>query len=252
MAIKQGMELTDGPIRLPAQVCRPNAPGSYPAVIVAPGGMEQGVISASDWIATRLADAGYLSLTITYRARNSVDDPKDVRLALDWLACQSEIDRQRLGLFGHSRGGLTALRAAAQDSRIASVVSFAAPTDIPQYVRSIASYAPTRYRDVIRWIGGTPEQMPDRYAMLRGLSYADRISQPVLVIQGTLDMITPMDHALWMERALREAGNQHVQLELIDRMGHFCELTGQGYQFERVAGLVTRWFNQTLHLRSGS
>jgi len=250
MAIKQSMELIDGAIRLPAQVYRPQTPGLYPAVIVAPGGMENGVISASDWIATRLADAGYCTLTITYRARNSVDDPQDVILGLNWLACQSDIDRQRLGLFGHSRGGLTALRTAAQDSRIGSVVSFAAPADIPQYVRSIASYAPTRYRDVIQWIGGTPEEVPDRYAMLRGLSYANKISQPVLIIQGTLDMITPMDHALWMEGALREAGNQHVRLELIDRMGHFCELTGQGYQFERVAGLVTRWFNETLHSHS--
>lgn len=91
-----------------------------------------------------------------------------------------------------------------------------------------------------------PEELPDRYAMLRGLSYADRIPQPVLLIQGTLDMITPMDHALWMERALRDAGNQQVQVELIDRMGHFCELTGQGYKFDRVAGLVIQWFSQTL------
>ena len=46
----------------------------------------------------------------------------------------------------------------------------------------------------------------------------------MLLLQGTLDMITPIDHALWMERALREAGNQQVQLELIDRMGHFTLL----------------------------
>ena len=59
-------------------------------------------------------------------------------------------------------------------------------------------------------------------------------------------MITPMEHALWMERALREAGNQHVQLEVIDRMGHFCELGSQGYQFDRVAGLAISWFDQTL------
>lgn len=245
-AIKKIIELGEGSIRLPAQVCQPDQAGSHPAVIVAPGGMEQGVIPTLDWIASRLADAGYITLTVTYRAKNSVDDPKDVILGLDWLASQAEIDWRRIGIFGHSRGGLTALRTAAQDSRIRSVVSFAAPTDILHYARSVASYAPSRYQDFVEWIGGTPEELPDRYTILRGLSYADRISQPVLLIQGTLDMITPMDHALWMERALREAGNQHVRLELIPRMGHFCELTGQGYEFDRVASVAIQWFGRTL------
>jgi dipeptidyl aminopeptidase/acylaminoacyl peptidase len=246
MPSKESMELTDGAMRLPAQVCRPKTPGVRPAVIIAPGGMEQGMIPAYDWIASRLVDAGYITLTITYRAKQGVHDPQDVILGLDWLEGQPDVDRQRFGLFGHSRGGLTALRTAAQDPRVRSVVSFAAPTDIPHYVRSVASFAPSCYQRTVQWMGGTPEELPERYEMLRGLSYAARIPQPVLLIQGTLDMITPMEHALWMERALREAGNQQVQVELIDRMGHFCELTGQGYQFERVAGLVIQWFNQTL------
>ena len=95
-------------------------------------------------------------------------------------------------------------------------------------------------------MGGTPEEVPERYAILRGLSYADRVRQPVLLIQGTLDMITPVEHTLWMERALREAGNQQVRIELIDRMGHFCELASLGYQFEKVAGLAITRFDQTL------
>jgi len=95
-------------------------------------------------------------------------------------------------------------------------------------------------------MGGTPEELPERYATLRGLSYADRLRQPVLLIQGTLDMISPIEHTLWMERALRKAGNPKVQVEVIDRMGHFCELATQGYQFDRVAGLAIKWFGETL------
>jgi hypothetical protein len=47
-------------------------------------------------------------------------------------------------------------------------------------------------------------------------------------------------------RALRKAGNQHVQLEVIDRMGDFCELVSQDDQFDRVADLTIKWFDQTL------
>ena len=108
-----------------------------------------------------------------------------------------------IAIFGHSHGGLSALRSAADDSRLRSVMSFAAPTDIPRYVTSVESFSSSRYRDIIDWIGGTPAALPERYALLRGLSYADRIRRPVLHIQGTLDMMTPLDHALWMERGLR-------------------------------------------------
>ena len=246
MAITERVELHDGAIRLAAQVSRPNIPGVHSAVIVAPGGTQQGEIAAYDWIAGRLADAGYVTLTITYRAKQAVDDPQDVLLGLHWLARQPDVAAQRCGIFGHSRGGLTALRAAAHDPRIRSVVSFAAPTDIGRYVQSVAAFAPSRHQQIVEWMGGTPEEVPERYAILRGLSCADRIRQPVLLVHGSLDLITPVEHTLWMERALREAGNQQVRVELIDRMGHFCELASLGYQFDRVAGLAIAWFDQTL------
>jgi hypothetical protein len=33
-----------------------------------------------------------------------------------------------------------------------------------------------------------------------------------------MNMITPLDHALWMEQALREAGSQHLQAAMSDRL----------------------------------
>jgi dipeptidyl aminopeptidase/acylaminoacyl peptidase len=240
------VELEGGAVRLPAQLCRPDTEGMLPAVLVVPGGTEQGVVSSVDWVATRLAEAGYIALTVTYRARQPVHDPEDAILGLDWLERQPGVDRNRIGIFGHSRGGLTAWRVAAQEARVRSVVSFAAPSDIGQAVRTVAEYAPSRYQVLVDFMGGTPDEQPDRYALVRGLSYAGRIHQPVLLVQGTMDMITPVEHSIRMEQALKEAGNPQVRLELIDRMGHFCELTGQGYLFDRVAGLATEWFRSTL------
>jgi dipeptidyl aminopeptidase/acylaminoacyl peptidase len=172
---KERVELQDGTLRLPAQISRPHTPGVHPAILVAPGGMEQGVIPAYDWIASRFAAAGYVTLTITYRAKQPVHDPQDALVGLEWLIRQPDVAPQRCGIFGHSRGGLTALRMAAQDSRLRSVMSFAAPTDVPHYVRSVASFAPSRYQQAVEWMGGTPDELPERYALLRGLSYADRI-----------------------------------------------------------------------------
>jgi dipeptidyl aminopeptidase/acylaminoacyl peptidase len=228
MPIKERLELQDGAITLAAQLSRPNTLGAHPAVMIFPGGMEHGVIQAYDWIASRLADAGYITLTVTYRAKRPDHDPSDALIGFGWLAHQADVVPNRCGIFGHSRGGLAALRSAANDPRVRSVVSFAAPTDLAHYARSVSEFAPSRYRQVVEWLGGTPAKVPERYAMLRGLSYADRVSQPVLLIEGTLDMITPIEHTLRMDEALRKAGNNQVRVELIDRMGHFCELTTQG------------------------
>jgi hypothetical protein len=78
MPITERVELHDGAIRLAAQVSRPNTPGVHAAVIIAPSGTHQGEVLAYDWIASRLEDAGYVTLTITYRAKQAVDDPQDV------------------------------------------------------------------------------------------------------------------------------------------------------------------------------
>jgi dienelactone hydrolase len=47
----------------------------------------------------------------------------DVRVALDYLTTQHEVDKQRIGFIGHSYGGRMAIWAAAFDERIKAAVS---------------------------------------------------------------------------------------------------------------------------------
>jgi len=246
-ALMQDIELTDDAVRLPARVYRPDRPGPRPVVVLAPGGLQQGNLLGHDWIGTRLAAAGYLALGITYRAANPLDDPLDVALALAWLEREPGADRDRLATFGGSRGGVTALRVAAGDPRVRAVIALAPPADLTRYTRSVAAFAPARYAEQVEWMGGTPDEVPERYAAVRALDYADRIHQPVLLIHGTLDMVAPWDHSIWMEQALRAAGNARVRLELIPLMGHFLEMTTQGYQFDRVAGVIIDWLAPILN-----
>jgi dipeptidyl aminopeptidase/acylaminoacyl peptidase len=250
VSIKENVEITGGAVRLAAQLIRPLAPGLHPAVILTPGGLEQGAIGAYDWAAERLAAAGFVTLTITYRAKQGMHDPDDVSLALDWLAARPDLATRQCGIFGHSRGGLAALRAAAHDSRIRSVVAFAALTDIRQFVLSVKDFAPTRHRMIADWMGGTPQELPGQYETLSGLRQAQRIRQPVLLIQGTADMNIPLEQAQRMEQALKDAGNADVRLELVERMGHFCEVGAAGYQFDKVAASAAEWFARTLREKS--
>ena len=90
MPTKERVELRDGEIPLPAQVSRPHTSVVHSALIVAPGGMQQGEILAYDWIASRLADAGYVALTTTYRAKQADHDPQDAVIGLDWAGTSTE------------------------------------------------------------------------------------------------------------------------------------------------------------------
>jgi pimeloyl-ACP methyl ester carboxylesterase len=55
------------------------------------------------------------------------DDARDVATGLAWLRARPEIDKARVGVLGHSEGGTLAIRAAADDPKVAFVVLLASP-----------------------------------------------------------------------------------------------------------------------------
>ena len=92
-------------------------------------------------------------------------------------------------------------------------------------------------------MGGTPDEVPDRYEPLRAITYADRIHQPVLLIHGTADMTPPQDEGMRMVAA----GNSRVRLELIPNMYHNFSRGVEGYLFDQVASLVSDWLAEVLN-----
>lgn len=240
------VELAGDEVVLPGRVFRPLATGRRPGVVVAPGGQTRGSFEATEWLSVRLAAAGYTALSMTWRASCPLHDPRDVALALDWLGQDPRVDARELAIAGHSRGAMSALRAAAGEPRVRAVIAMGTPWDLAYNVRSFATYAPQREAILVEWLGGRPDDVPELYATVSAVTYADRIRQPVLLIHGTSDMTPPVHQVAWIERALREAGNAQVQVELIPGMGHHFELGVQGYQFDRVARLVSTWLAAVL------
>jgi dipeptidyl aminopeptidase/acylaminoacyl peptidase len=94
--------------------------------------------------------------------------------------------------------------------------------------------------------GATPEEDPDYYRRTSPLQHAAGVACPVLLVHGTLDLVIPHDHSLWMAAALRDAGHGDVELELLEHVGHFFERTYSGYVFDDVAALVTAWLTRRL------
>ena len=84
-----------------------------------PGGLGQGNIREPDWLAKPLVAAGFMVVTISYRAAYPGDDNRDFGLGLDVLQKDPDVDQSRIALVGDSRGGMSALRTAALDLRCA-------------------------------------------------------------------------------------------------------------------------------------
>jgi acetyl esterase/lipase len=76
------------------------------------------------------------------------------------------------------------------------------------------------------WIlGGSPEQVPDRYALLSPISHVRADCPPTLLMQGTIDIIVPRSAAEALRDRMRQAGAQ-MALLLLPRIDHAFDLFG--------------------------
>jgi dipeptidyl aminopeptidase/acylaminoacyl peptidase len=227
---------------VPARLYRSAEAG--PGVLLCAGRFRN--IDGLAFIAEALARRGRIVLATTYRGMDLFTDDEDARAGLDYLERQPGVDAARLALVGHSRGGMCALRTAAQDERVRSVVALAPPTDFVSYIRAMQILSPMRYAGLIQSMGGPPEAQPERYRQISALNYADRVRVPVLLVVGTQDLHAPLDHSKWMHDAILQAGNPRCRLETLDGVGHFFERMYFGYEFERVAALAADWLDETV------
>jgi dipeptidyl aminopeptidase/acylaminoacyl peptidase len=104
-----------------------------------------------------LAEAGYVVLTFDYKGWGDSEGPKsrlapygrvaDVQAALTFLSAQPEVDAARLGLYGTSYGGSTAVWTAAVDPRVKCVVAVVGVGDGARWMRSVRR--PDEYHDLL-------------------------------------------------------------------------------------------------------
>ena len=133
-------------VRLAGTLSLPPGPGPHPAMVLMSGSGQQDRDESLDGIATikpfaliadaltaagvgvlRYDDRGAGESTGQYSGATIGDLTEDGASALDYLASRDDIDPARIGLLGHSEGGIYATRIAARDPRVALVVMVAGP-----------------------------------------------------------------------------------------------------------------------------
>lgn len=179
-----------------------SVPDPVPTVIVAHGWSG----NAADMLpAARVLQVAGLAVAL-YDARghgtSGRDGPitilkfaEDIRACLDYLDTRPDVDRNRIGLLGHSLGGSGALLAAAVDPRVRAVVSCSAFADPRTITADFLSrlhiplwpFLPLVCRFIERWLGTRMEEVAPKNAI-------GRITAPLLLLHGTRDRFIPPEH----------------------------------------------------------
>jgi dipeptidyl aminopeptidase/acylaminoacyl peptidase len=232
---------------LPVLTYHPTAQGRRPAVIVCPGGNAKGMFEVMEWISSRLAAAGYLAITMSWRDASPLNDPLDIGAAMDWLRKRDDVDPERVGIMGISRGANAALRAAADDQRLRSVATLGAVTDLLQQSETTAAYAPARNRMLVSWLGD-PVENRAYYEQISAVNSVHRITQPTLLIHGAHDMHAPVEHSIWVKEKMDAAGAPDVELEVVPMMGHYGDLVPNDFCFGYLGERFIGFFDRTLRV----
>jgi alpha-beta hydrolase superfamily lysophospholipase len=124
----------NGPVTLSGTLCTPRVPGPHAAVVLLQGSGSETRWGTNRFIADRFARSGIAALVYDKRGSgastgdwktSSFDDlANDAIAGIDLLASRSDIDAKRIGLHGHSEGGIIAPMAAVHaPSKVAFVVA---------------------------------------------------------------------------------------------------------------------------------
>ena len=208
--------------------------GLFPAVLcIHGGGFRAGRRESYDGLCLRLAQHGYVAMTVSYRLAPKYPFPAavhDVKAAVRWAranAARYRIDPRRIGVVGGSAGGHLAQFLgvtagvkefegsggnADQSSRVACVVNYYGPSDFTRsYGKSVdaAQVLPL-------FLGGDLKTARKRHIRASPLYWVTPDAAPTLCIHGTEDRYVAHEQAVWLTDRLKAAG---VEAELLTLQG---------------------------------
>ena len=198
--------------------------GPWPCVILIHGGFwrERWDRTLMTPLASDLAQRGYAAWNIEYRRVGQEGGGwpgtfDDVAAAADALADIAEVDQARLVAVGHSAGGHLALWLGARTGglvRLRASVSQAGVADLAAaHADDLGNGA------VAALLGGSPTELPDRYARANPAALVPLGAAQLLVHGTDDDVVPPTQSRAYNERA--SAAGDDVELVEVPGADHF-------------------------------
>lgn len=183
----------------------------------------------------RLDDRGVGGSDAGPRNPTTADFADDIRAALAYLRTRGDVDARRLGLVGHSEGGMIAPMVAATDPRLKAIVLLAGPAEngrqILAYqqrymIEHTSGIAPGRRDSALAATARGLDSAAATNAWLRffrdydPLATARRVTTPVLILQGATDRQVTADQAETLAATFRAGGNRDVTVHVFPGTDH--------------------------------
>jgi dipeptidyl aminopeptidase/acylaminoacyl peptidase len=206
---------------LHALLAVPPGPGPYPAVFDIHGGPNAQDEDAFSARSSAFVDAGYAIVLVNYRGstgygsawRDANEDDvgfvelADVAAVRDALVAEGTLDPGRTAVTGGSWGGyLSLLAAGTQPDLWAAVIAIVPVADyVAEYEDEME---PLRAFDRAL-LGGSPEEVPEKYHRASPLTYAASVKAPLLVMAGLNDPRCPIRQVQNYLHKLDEMGTEY-------------------------------------------
>ena len=237
----------------------PKGKGPFPILILNHGFIEpqnytngQGLRREQDFLARN----GYVAVHSDYRNYGYSDfDPnndirprsgyvEDVINVIEALK-KSELpylDKENIGMLGHSMGGGIALNIMVTKPDIAKAYVLLAPIN-SDYQENFDRWVKSDWPEVANQFYqqyGTPQENPELWKSISAKYYLDKVSAPVMIHQGTLDEDVPVQWSRDLEKILKEK-NKNVT---------YFEYPNEGHTFYNAQQIVMdrtlKFFNENL------
>ena len=238
---------------------------THPGVVFLHGGGWTGGSPAQFYRqATYLATKGYVGACVEYRLSGEAKFPaavEDVKCAVRWMRANAEkyrIDPNRIASVGGSAGAHLASMLGVMDkddnlegtgghagesSKTNAVVAFNGAFDftaLTDHMKGVSEKTgnPTAPE---RFIGGSIEEVPEKYRQAAPITYVDGKDAPHLFLHGTADALVPIKQSADMMKALQEAG---VRAELYEAEGESHGFFNKGPQYDKTLKRMEKFLNE--------
>jgi len=195
-------------------------------------------------LAASLARRGYYVLLLDFRAhgesggsRTSLGyhEQKDVAAAVSILKNRPGIDMKRIGIYGFSMGGATAILAAARSGVFSAVVADSSYTSLRDQARAAVTgfYRLPSFPFVNLAVLGYELYFQTSVEQVSPLAVIGSLSPvPILIIAGEGDKLISADNG----RMLYAAAREPRELWIVQGAGHGGTLAAAGSEYERRVG----------------
>jgi acetyl esterase/lipase len=219
----------------------PKGPGPHPVVIFVHGGYWRNAynLDHAGHVCAALARAGAATWNIEYRRigdpgggwPGTLDDVLHGSEHIKVLARRYPLDLRRVVASGHSAGGQLVLWLAAQLAvDLRGVVPLAAVSDLRR------AWALQLSGGVVKqFLGGSPEQVPQRYDATSPIDLLP-ISVAQRMVHGTADQLVPFDMS---ERFAKKSKN--AKLIALQGAGHFELIDPRAREWDTVRKSILDW-----------